>query len=84
MNEKPCRVRTPPHRNSPILTFGFIGFNGDYTSHRFGVELTVEDICRRISWEMEAEGMAMKAGHPEIAEGHTHIRKAYAELLEKK
>jgi hypothetical protein len=57
--------------------------NGNYEGHRFGHETTVEQIVRRIAWEFEAEGIAVKEGQFAIASGHALARMAYTELLNK-
>ena len=58
-------------------------FNGDYSTHRFGHETLIEDIVRRIAWEIEAEGVARRSGHNAIADGHAIARQAYTETLVK-
>lgn len=57
------------------------GFNGDYSTHPFGRERSTEDIIRRLAWETEAEGLALRAGSHVLANAHSITRRMYARLL---
>jgi hypothetical protein len=59
------------------------GFNGDYTNHAFGREYSVAEIVRRIAWEIEAEGLARRAGHNAVADAHALTWSEYTKLLQR-
>lgn len=77
----PTREDMPVYKPVSLLEKGM---NGDYANHPFGKETTVSEICRRIAWEIECEGMMRKSsviGAADLAEGHAMVRQGYEELL---
>lgn len=51
------------------------------TGFRFGREASSEHICYRIAWEAWAYGLAVAAGYPDIAMGHSLTLEAYSKIL---